>query len=155
MSPFITILLLLFSGLYLLLLVVEGIITRSGKRILVEALLLGIFLVLLHWMTGFPASLSRQAFGGVSPLTAIGLMFVCTMLGIMAHYIFYLKGKFSWQEFLKPLVISPIVFLPLVGSVQSLTGLESVQMISFAILAFQNGFFWKEVFGRVKKKEKA
>ncbi|MCI5157679.1 MAG: hypothetical protein D3906_04425 [Candidatus Electrothrix sp. AUS1_2] len=81
-------------------------------------------------------------------------MFLCTMLGIMAHYVFYLKGKFSWRAFLKPLVISPIVFLPLVGSVQSLTGLEPMQMISFAILAFQNGFFWKEVFGRVEKKKK-
>ncbi|MCI5219909.1 MAG: hypothetical protein D3914_12170 [Candidatus Electrothrix sp. LOE2] len=151
MSPFINTLLLLFSGLYLILLLVEGIITRSGKRVLIEAVLLCAFLFLLNRMTGFPVPSSRQAFGGVSPLTAIGVMFVCTMLGIMAHYIFYLKGKFSWQEFLKPLVISPIIFLPLVGSVQSLTGLEPVQMISFAILAFQNGFFWKEVFGRVKK----
>lgn len=152
MNPLITNLLLLFSGLYLVLLIVEGIITRSGKRVLIEGLLLAGFLFLLNRITGFPAPSSQQAFGGVSPLTAIGLMFLCTMLGIMAHYIFYLKGKFSWRAFLKPLVISPIVFLPLVGSVQSLTGLEPLQMISFAILAFQNGFFWKEVFGRVKKK---
>ena len=152
MNPFITALLLLFSGLYLILLLIEGIITRSGKRVLIEAVLLCAFLFLLNRITGFPAPSSQQAFGGVSPLTAIGLMFVCTMLGIMAHYVFYLRGKFSWRAFLKPLVISPIVFLPLVGSVQSLTGLEPIQMISFAILAFQNGFFWKEVFGRVKKK---
>jgi len=152
MHPLITMLLLLFSGLYLVLLLVEAIITRSGKRVLIEAVLLCAFLLLLNQLTGFPAPSSRQAFGGISPLTAIGLMFICTILGIMAHYVFYLQGKFSWQEFLKPLVISPIIFLPLVGSVQSLTGLESMQMISFAILAFQNGFFWKEVFGRVRKK---
>ena len=152
MHPFITNLLLLFSGLYLVLLAVEGLSARSVKRILPEAVLLCAFLFLLNRITGFPVPSSLQAFGGISPLTAIGLMFLCTILGIMAHYVFYLKGKFSWQEFLKPLVISPIIFLPLVGSVQSLTGLESVQMISFAILAFQNGFFWKEVFGRVKKK---
>ena len=155
MNPFVTNLLLLFSGMYLILLIIDGFTTRSVKRILIESLLLGVFLVLLNRITGFPAPSSLQAFGGVSPLTALGVMFVCTMLGIMAHYFFYLQGKFSWQEFLKPLVISPIIFLPLVGSVQSLTGLESMQMISFAILAFQNGFFWKEVFGRVKKKEKA
>ena len=154
MSPFINALLLLFSGLYLVLLLVEGIITRSGKRVLIEAVLLCAFLFLLNRITGFPEPSSQQAFGGISPLTAIGLMFLCTMLGIMAHYVFYLKGKFSWRAFLKPLVISPIVFLPLVGSVQSLTGLEPMQMISFAILAFQNGFFWKEVFGRVEKKKK-
>ena len=154
MNPLITNLLLLLSGLYFILLLVEGISTRSVKNGLIEGLLLAGFLLLLNRITGFPAPSSQQAFGGVSPLTAIGLMFLCTMLGIMAHYVFYLKGKFSWPEFLKPLVISPIVFLPLVGSVQSLTGLESVQMISFAILAFQNGFFWKEVFGRVEKKKK-
>ncbi|MCI5130070.1 MAG: hypothetical protein D3904_00775 [Candidatus Electrothrix sp. EH2] len=154
MNPFINSLLLVFTGLYFILLIVEGISTRSKKRVLIEGLLLCAFLFLLNRITGFPTPSSQQAFGGISPLTAIGLMFLCTMLGIMAHYIFYLKGKFSWQAFLKPLVISPIVFLPLVGSVQSLTGLEPMQMISFAILAFQNGFFWKEVFGRVEKKKK-
>ncbi len=153
MNSFVTQLLILFSGLYLVLLVVEGIAARSVKKILPEFLLFCAFLLLLNWITGFPVPSSMQAFGGVSPLTALGLMFGCTILGIMAHYFFYLQGKFSWQEFLKPLVISPIIFLPLVGSVQSLTGLESMQMISFAILAFQNGFFWKEVFGRVKKKK--
>ncbi|MCW5211672.1 hypothetical protein VU04_02045 [Desulfobulbus sp. TB] len=152
MNPFITNLLLLFSGLYLVVLIIDGLISRSVKRILIESLLLGGFLLLLNRITGFPTPSSMQAFGGISPLMALGLMFICTILGIMAHYFFHLQGAFCWQEFLKPLVISPIIFLPLMGSVQSLTGLESMQMISFAILAFQNGFFWKEVFGRVQQK---
>lgn len=152
MNPFITNLLLLFAGLYLIVLIVDGLISRSGKRILIESLLLGGFLLLLNRITGFPTPSSMQAFGGISPLMALGLMFICTILGIMAHYFFHLDKAFSWQEFLKPLVISPIIFLPLIGSVQGLTGLESMQMISFAILAFQNGFFWKEVFGRVQQK---
>lgn len=152
MNLFITNLLLLFAGLYLIVLIVDGLISRSGKRILIEGLLLGAFLLLLNQITGFPTPSSMQAFGGISPLMALGLMFICTILGIMAHYFFHLDKAFSWREFLKPLVISPIIFLPLMGSVQGLTGLESMQMISFAILAFQNGFFWKEVFGRVQQK---
>ncbi|WYD81504.1 MAG: hypothetical protein V8K32_03780 [Candidatus Electrothrix gigas] len=54
MHPLITMLLLLFSGLYLVLLLVEAIITRSGKRVLIEAILLCAFLLLLNQLTGFP-----------------------------------------------------------------------------------------------------
>jgi CDP-diglyceride synthetase len=153
MPLFITWLLLLFIMIYLLILTGEWIANRSFKKILPELLLLSGFVLLLHLTTGFPSAASRQSFGGgVSPLAALGLMFVCTMLGIMAHYILYLKGKFSWKNFLKPLVVSPIVFLPLIGAVQSVSGLESIQMITFAILAFQNGFFWKEVLSNAKEK---
>jgi CDP-diglyceride synthetase len=152
MPLIITWLLLLFIIIYLLILAGEWIVNRSFKKILPELLLLSGFVLLLHLTTGFPAAASKQSFGGISPLAALGLMFVCTMFGIMAHYIFYMKGKFSWKNFLKPLVVSPIIFLPLVGSVQSASGLESIQMITFAILAFQNGFFWKEVLSNVKEK---
>ncbi|CAK8724738.1 hypothetical protein KKHLCK_14850 [Candidatus Electrothrix laxa] len=152
MEPFITYLLILFIALNFILLIAEYIVSRSVKRILPEILLLCAFIFLLNRLTGFPTPSSRGYFGGISPLTAIGLMFLCTVLGIISHYIFHLKEKFSWLEFLKPLCISPIVFLPLVSSVQGLAGLESMQMVSFALLAFQNGFFWKEVYSRAKKK---
>lgn len=146
-------LLLLFIVIYLLILAGEWILSRSFKKILPELLPLFGFVLLLYLTTGFPTAPSRQSFGGgISPLAALGLMFVCAILGIMAHYIFYLKGKFSWKNFLKPLVVSPIVLLPLIGTVQGVSGLESIQMITFAILAFQNGFFWKEVLSNVKKK---
>jgi hypothetical protein len=63
-----------------------------------------------------------------------------------------LKGTFSWPDLLKPLCISPIVLLPLIGSVQGMKGLESMQVISFALLAFQNGFFWQVVLERASPK---
>lgn len=150
MSPIITYTLLVFVGLYALTIIVGLMANRSLKRFLIEALILVGFFTILNVTTGFPASSSRQAFGGVSPMTAIGIMFVCTILGIIAHYLFYLKGEFSLRTFFKPLFISPIVFLPLVGSVQGVSDLESIQMISFGILAFQNGFFWKVVLEHAK-----
>jgi len=148
MSPIITYLLMIFLGLFGLFIVIELITSRSVKRFLVQAIILFVVIVILKTTTGFPAT--SRAFGGISPLNAIGVMFVCTLFGIAAHYFFHLKGKFSWRTFLKPLVISPIVLLPLIGSVQGNTNIETFQLISFGFLAFQNGFFWREVFEHAK-----
>ena len=149
MSPIITYTLLIFMALYGLIIIVELLVSRAAKRFIVQtALLLAVF-ILLNLTTGFPAT--RQAFGGVSPIVSIGIMFVCILLGIAAHYFFQLKGKFSWRSFLKPFLISPIVLLPLIGSAQGASNVESIQLISFGFLAFQNGFFWKEVVERAKR----
>lgn len=148
MSPIITYFLMTFLGLFCLFIIIELIISRAVKRFVIQAVILLAVIVLLKVTTGFPST--RVAFGGVSPIIAIGIMFVCTLIGIAAHYFFYMKGRFAWRTFLKPLVISPIVLLPLIGSVQGTSGVESVQMISFGVLAFQNGFFWKEVLGHAK-----
>lgn len=148
MSPIITYLLMIFLVLFGIFIIIEFIISRAVKRFIIQVVILLGVIVVLRVTTGFPAT--RVAFGGVSPITATGIMFICTLLGIAAHYFFYLKGGFSWRTFLKPLVTSPIVLLPLIGSVQGTSGVESVQMISFGVLAFQNGFFWKEVLEHAK-----
>jgi hypothetical protein len=80
-------------------------------------------------------------------------MFVAILLGVMAQYVFYLKGQFSGLDFVKPLCISPILLLPLIGSLQSVKELEPIQLVSFALLAFQNGFFWQTVLQRTKPKK--
>lgn len=148
MSPIITYLLILFLGLFGLVIIIELIFSRAVKRFVIQAVILVGVIVFLKVTTGFPAP--RVAFGGVTPVIAIGIMFVCTLIGIAAHYYYYMKGKFAWRTFLKPFIISPIVLLPLIGSVQGTSGLEPIQMVSFGILAFQNGFFWKEVFEHAK-----
>ena len=148
MSPIITYTLLVAIGSYGLIIVVELLIFRGVKRFVIQTLILFGVAFLLNVTTGFPAT--KQAFGGASPVLAIGIMFVCTLLGIGAHYFFYLREKFSWRSFVKPLVISPIVLLPLMGSVQGTSNVESIQLISFGFLAFQNGFFWKEVLERAR-----
>ena len=93
------------------------------------------------------AVIGHVAFGqGTSPVRTVGIMFAATVCGIAARYIFYLKaGQFSWLDFLKPVTISPIVLLPLVGSVQNAGDLSGIQVVSFVVLAFQNGFFWQAV----------
>lgn len=142
--------LLLAMGLYLVLILVELFKERSWKRFGIEILILGGVFLLLNLTLGFPTN-TVQAFGGISPIRLIGIMFVCTILGVAARYFFYLEGKFSWLDFLKPMFISPIVLLPLLGTIQGATSFETIQTISFAILSFQNGFFWKVVLENAKK----
>jgi hypothetical protein len=150
MSPLITNLLLLFMTIYGLFIAVDLLATRVVRSFIAQAgLLIGVC-VLLRVTTGFPST--RRPFGGVSPELSIAIMFVCTILGISAQYLFGLRGRFSWRSLLKPLVISPIVLLPLIGSVQGSGGIQSLQLISFGFLAFQNGFFWRTVLERAQTK---
>jgi len=101
--------------------------------------------VALYLTTGFPVPETRQAFGvSASPLVAVVLMFVGVIVGIAATYVFNLTGAFSWRDFARPLVVSPLVLLPLIGSLQG-AALEPVQLVCFVVLAFQNGFFWQQV----------
>jgi hypothetical protein len=137
-----------FLGAFALYTIIEFIVSRAVIRFVIQIAILLAVILLLRVITGFPKI--TTAFGGVSPIIAIGIMFVCTVLGIVGHYLFHLKGRISWRTILKPLIISPIVLLPLIGSVQGTPDIESIQLISFGFLAFQNGFFWKEVLEHAK-----
>lgn len=148
MSPIITYILLVFLSLFALFIIFELYFNRNVKSFLVQTFALLIVFAFLNLTTGFPETII--VFGGVTPLFVIGVLFICVLTGIFANYFFYRKGKFELSAFLKPLVISPIVLLPLIGSVQKTTEFDTVQIISFGVLAFQNGFFWKEVFFNAK-----
>jgi hypothetical protein len=132
------------SVLFTALILVELILSRRILICIVETAALASGLLLLHWTTGFPVV--RVAFGGGSLALPIALMFAAVSLGMVAHYFFTLNSGFSWLTLVKPLCVSPIVLLPLIGSIEAATDLNSVQLVSLTFLAFQNGFFWKAVF---------
>lgn len=142
----------IFGGsiLFALLIVAEFLRSRNGKRLALQGGALLFALLILRFTVGFPTPSTARAFGGVSPEPAIGLMFVGVVLGIAARYIFYLRGKFRWRSFLKPLCVSPIVLLPLLQNLEGVTRIESVELITFLILSFQNGFFWRVIFEQDK-----
>ena len=118
---------------------------RSWPRLLTYVVALLAVALALRITTGFPFPTSQQSFGGgASPLLAVALMFVGVILGIAATYVFSMTGAFSWRDFARPLVVSPLVLLPLIGSLQG-AALEPVQLVCFTVLAFQNGFFWQQV----------
>ena len=139
------------AALYLVLIVVEWAQSRRHKRFLLELLPLVALLIVDVFIASEAAG--YLAFGpGKSPTLVILIMFGAIVLGTVARYIFYLQSKFSWTDFAKPLCISPILLLPLVGSVQGSQNLQPMQVVSFALLAFQNGFFWQAVLERAQPK---
>lgn len=133
------------SAIYLLAIAVEFGFLRRWTRLMWEMVVLlavvSLALLLNNSGTG------KVSFGAnTSTVLPISITFAGIILGIAARYFFYLKpGKFSWLSLIKPIMISPIVLLPLVSSVQAGGDLNSMQIVSFTLLAFQNGFFWQAV----------
>lgn len=149
MSPITTYILLAVIIVYALAILVELIFVRAVKRFALQAAILLGVVALLKVTTDFPTI--RQPFGGVSSIISIGMVFFCTFLGITVRYFFYLKGQFLWREYLKPMLISPIVLLPLIGLIQKNSNIGANQLIYLSCLAFQNGFFWKVILEHAKK----
>jgi hypothetical protein len=140
------------AALYFVIIVIGWLRTRELKRFLIELLPL-LSLIVLDVLVA-SASSGYVTFGsGSSPLWISLTMFGAIILGVAARYIFYLRGTFSWLDLAKPLCISPILLLPLIGSLQSVKSLESMQVVSFALLAFQNGFFWQAVLQQARPKK--
>jgi hypothetical protein len=127
---------------------VQGVLNRRfGRAVLLIAAYLCVAGV-LRLLTGYPNT--RVAFGNAPTVPLVAMMFVCIVVGMAARYWFYLRGRFSWSAFLRPLFVSPLVLLPLLGTLQPDVRMQPVQVISVAILAFQNGFFWRTVFEKAK-----
>lgn len=152
MSPLVTALLATCFGIYVVVLLAEAIKQRSIRTVWLEMSCLAVAFVALRHFTGFPSP--RESFSPTTPVGAISLMFPCVLLGMAAEYLFNLKAEFSWLALIKPLTASPIVLLPLIGTLQTSSGIETLQLVSLAFLAFQNGFFWRTVFEREKRKIK-
>ena len=135
---------------YSVAIVAELVLTRQFKRFLLELVAVVVVICLALLVTN--ASTGRVAFGeGLSPVWVVAIMFVATMCGIVARYLFYLQqGQFAWLDCLKPLAITPIILLPLISSIQSTGTLNNMQSVAFAFLAFQNGFFWQVVLEKAK-----
>ena len=135
---------------WLLLLLLGTLRTRSWRRFFAEAGAIFLVVLLLRWFADFPDPANRRSFGpDLSPAIVV-LMLLSIGAGMAARYFFSLRRAFSWIALLRPFCVSPIVLLPLLGTVHGIVTLEPLQVISFALLSFQNGFFWRLVFERVQ-----
>ncbi|MGA2218892.1 MAG: hypothetical protein ABSG51_12440 [Terracidiphilus sp.] len=137
------------AALYLVTILIDWLRTREFKRFLFELLpLLG--LIVLDILLA-SASAGYVTFGpDSSSIWVAVLMFPAILLGIAARYFFYLRGEFSWIDFVKPLCISPLLLIPLIGSLQGIESFHPIQVLSLALLGFQNGFFWQVVLHRAR-----
>ncbi len=73
------------------------------------------------------------------------------MLAGMAAQYFYLKtdrARFRWTLFIKPVLLSPVIFLPLLAGLGDHLngGPWNLARLMLLFIAFQNGFFWKTLF---------
>jgi hypothetical protein len=150
MSPLITYLLLLFIGLYVVILIADTVVFHRYRSAILQLALIGVLIGVLHATTDFPAV--SQAFGGSSPLIAILVMFLGTVFGIIANAVFQSSKTVNWRSLLKSLVLSPIVLLPLLGAVERSAHIDTLHVVSLAFLAFQNGFFWRQVLDHARPK---
>jgi hypothetical protein len=94
----------------------------------------------------------------------LGGLYVSTLIGIVGHHVFIQirgleekkkKTKIKWMPVIKPLIISPIIFLAVMNQLSEMgvkgEGLKA-NIMQF-ILAFQNGFFWKTIFEQLEHKK--
>jgi hypothetical protein len=133
-----------------------------------NAVILGLFALFLHFLVGFPEP-ANETTGKGSPsddLALVIVMAVCMLLGMLAQSLYYhfslpkkvrVHKKFDWGTFFAPVCAAPIVFIPLMVALQN-ANIDLHQMtiprMMILFVAFQNGFFWKEHFDRKRKDAK-
>jgi len=121
---------------------------------------LALYVLLLHSLFGFPSLEELQSKGGEGNqfLVLALAMYACMLVGMAAEYLYhYFDGpspvakKFDIGTFLKPFLISPLVFVPLAASLQSanldLSHFDAPRLMVF-LVAFENGFLWRGYFSR-------
>jgi hypothetical protein len=135
---------------------------HSSKRWIPGVLAIGVlvlYLVLLHFAFGFPSLPAEFAKGGtetdVVPLVLA--LFVFMLLGMGAEYLYHYldskpgETKFDWRSFVKPFLVSPLVFVPLAASLQNAKvdlSRFDIPLLMLFLVAFENGFLWRGYFTR-------
>jgi hypothetical protein len=125
------------------------------------------FVVFLRYWFGFPYKGHVPAKSGESGhnMVLTGALAICMLAGMFAQYLFRhferekrFRRKWDWGLFIAPIFASPIVFIPLAASFQNvdidLTRQSmTLPRLMIFLVAFENGFFWKEYFDRKRKEE--
>jgi hypothetical protein len=155
MTQFQIFLVLVSTVLFMLVAVLSWVRTRRHTVLAFELLGLGVVLLFLHIVFDFTAPLILF---GPPKGVLIGISYAFVLLGMAAQYLFTLSEKpkrsrrFDIWALLKPFLISPIVFLPLVGLVsRSQAETLSERDVFVWANAFQNGFFWRVIYERLQK----
>lgn len=133
----------------------------STRRIpgVLAIIVLVLYLTLLHFSFGFPSFPAGIAKGeteaNAGPLVLA--LFVFMVLGMGAEYLYHYldakpqETKFDWRSFVKPFLVSPLVFVPLAASLQNakvdLSHFD-IPLLMLFLVAFENGFLWRGYFTR-------
>ena len=85
-------------------------------------------------------------------------MYVCMLAGMAAEYLYHYfdaspsqPRKFELGTFVKPFLVSPLIFMPLAASLQGanqdFSNFDAPRLMVF-LVAFENGFLWRGYFSR-------
>jgi hypothetical protein len=135
--------------------------TGTWRVFWVELLALLAFACFLNRWFGFPFA-SPVVSKGDNDMALAEAMAVCMVAGMLAQYLyrhFLERTSWDWRSFIAPLFASPIVFIPLAAAFSSsdvdLTkDRMTLPRLMIFLVAFENGFFWKEYFDRRQKEVK-
>ena len=90
--------------------------------------------------------------GGFANWPTYAVVYAAMVAGMLSQYLYdWLtkapddKTPFRWRSFLAPALVSPIIFVPLCGTLDSGANAEK-GMFMLLLLAFENGFFFKSYF---------
>jgi hypothetical protein len=135
---------------------------RRVRPFLVQLAVLVVLLLFLRYSFGFPRSIPESR-GSESAMIVV--LFTSMLVGMLAHWLFdwlqvprRQREPFDVGPFLAPLLASPIVFLPLLASLQNANldfAILDTPRFMVLLVAFENGFFWREYFENRRKRASA
>lgn len=86
------------------------------------------------------------------PWLLVGLMYGAMITGIIAQSYYFGIQAVPSTTWIKPILASPIIFIPLLSSYKPILGTTidtiTIDHLMILLVSFQNGFFWKVVFDK-------
>lgn len=136
---------------------------KNARSFVIQVVLLGLASYLLYALFYTPNAPTPKGEED-NNIYLIVWLFIFMLLGMLGNYLYgYFskpqkerkKIKFDFGLFIAPVFVSPIIFIPLLVAFQegniSLQGSMTAK-IMFFLVAFQNGFLWKEYFDHLRQK---
>jgi hypothetical protein len=140
---------------------------RDLKQLVFQVLLIAAFIGALNIFLGFPKFSTWFGNGAASKAANVEglyanwpmylLAYVAMLCGMLSQYLYDWLSKsasdrtrFDWRNFVAPVLVSPIIFVPLFGTLNSEEAAEKANLMIF-LVAFENGFFFKSYFDQRAK----
>jgi hypothetical protein len=135
---------------------------RNTRSFVFQLFLIGLCFVFLYKF--FFISESVVAKGDENEILFMIVLYLFMLMGMFANYAYSRfskiktkREKFDFGMFIAPTFASPIIFIPLMAAFQNasleLQKLTTAKLMVF-LVAFQNGFFWKEYFDNIQRERK-
>jgi hypothetical protein len=164
MSPVMTYLTIVsFCGL-LILIIFYFFKNRRWQPSLIQLVLLVIAFLFIYFLFISPKQVTQRGESSQDIYFVI-VLYVFMLVGMLAQYIYArleqpkaVRPNFDLGLFLAPIFTSPIIFIPLLSAMQNANidfkNLTTPRIMVF-LVAFENGFFWKELFDHRRKLKEA